>query len=200
MTEVQFLPGALAARVHVDGSQRCSTTVEMTGVRSPLSRSRSGIGLDSKSELAEFNSLAACGSSADCLSGSKREQAGVNSRDEPKPEPVQHRQLARRSPGGDVGFICRTRRVRFSRAPPTNLVATSSSLVVRSTRCSEVVSRLLREQETAGSIPVTPTTFNAACARERCPIEEKSRRCTSLFDGFRGENPRCGTFHGGQFT
>ena len=60
VSEVQFLPGALAARMHVDGSRRCSTIAAMTGACGPLSRSRSGIGLDSKSELAEFNSLAAC--------------------------------------------------------------------------------------------------------------------------------------------
>ena len=33
----------------------------------------------------------------------------------------------------------------------------------------------------------------AACALERCPIEAKARRCTSLFDGCHGESPWCGT-------
>ena len=72
---MQILSGALVARMHVNGSQRCSTTVAMTGACSPLSRSRSGIGLDSKSELAEFNSLATCSRGLGLADGERGEEA-----------------------------------------------------------------------------------------------------------------------------
>ena len=83
------------------------------------------------------------------------------------------------SPGGDVGFICRTRRVRFPRSLPSRAVNESTRLFDGSecpcreapvrkhgaalrgwwaSGCSEVVSRCVRDAETAGSIPVTPTT------------------------------------------
>ena len=58
---------------------------------------------------------------------------------------------ASRSPGGDVGFIRRTRRVRFPRSLPR-----------RSTGCGSTwLERRVRDAETGGSNPLTPTTWRA---------------------------------------
>ena len=116
--------------MHVGSSRWCPTTFAMTGARgASFSRSREVVSARSPKPLRQ---------------GSIPWRPAI---------------AARRSPGGDVGFICRTRRVRFSRALPTKLGSNSSSLVVRPTRCSEAVSRVVRDHETGGSIPLTSTLF-----------------------------------------
>lgn len=92
--------------MHVDGSRRCSTIAAMTGACGPLSRSRSGIGLDSKSELAEFNSLAACLRGLGLADGECEEEAKARLGESPGDHALAPSRVNDR-------FICDTSRVQF---------------------------------------------------------------------------------------
>lgn len=137
---MQFLSGALAACMHVDGSRWCSTTITMTGACSPLSRKREVVSARSPKPLRQ-------GSipwlPAHVILASRMANAGRKPKRSwvkvPETTPSQ------RPVDLDDGFISRT---GCGSSPPA---ATKIS------RCSEVVSRAVRDRETGGSIPLTST-------------------------------------------
>ena len=175
---VQVLPESLTVRTHVDSSRWCSTTVAMTGARGPsLSRTRelgsARIPNPKRQGSIPWRPAHVVLASRTANAGRKPKRSWVKV---PETTPSQR-------PGDlDDGFISRA---GCGSSPPA---ATKIS------GCSEVVSRCVRDAETAGSIPVTPTTFMPR-ARESAVRSWSNPGGAPLYStGNVGAIPRRGTF------
>jgi hypothetical protein len=128
-------------------------------------RSRSGIGLDSKSELAAFNSLATCY----VVLASRTANAGRR----PKCSWVR---VPETTPLATTSGSGRPFHKRFG-------VRFKSARRDDSSGCSEVVSRAVRDRETVGSTPTAPTSCPCSSVAEQSSYKRRAD----------GSNPSAGT-------
>jgi hypothetical protein len=138
-----------SARAHVDSSPRCSTTLAITGARGPffpfLGRAELALGWVSKTSRQgpiPWRPATWSWPRGRRTRGGSQSAAGCKSR---RPRLRSDQRL-------DDGFISRAVRVRIP------------LLRRKISGCSEVVSRCVRDAETGGSIPLTPTDVYAARA------------------------------------
>ena len=122
---------------------------------------RAGARLGFQNLAAGFDSLATCSCGPGPVNGERGEAAQDQRVKVPGPTPI---------------AVTRGSGRRFHKPCGEGSIPSAAT----TSGCSEVVSRLLREQEIAGSIPVTPT-ISMLRARACCSLVDQ--RCTSVFDG-----------------